>query len=132
VESRKLTPDEARQTMLNTWDCRISEVVDVLYGTYCMNPKSARAPKPMTLPKADDAKYLVTYAKGDDCKDHGHARKAMIDKLAKEQELWSRLRCLCARQHGDGTAASANPAAATRKCTAWCQEPFGCAAVEDA
>ena len=88
VESRKLTPDEARQTMLNTWDCRISEVVDVLYGTYCMNPKSARAPKPMTLPKADDAKYLVTYAKGDDLqKTMDTASKAMIDKLAKDKSL---------------------------------------------
>ena len=88
VESRKVTPDAARALMLDNWDCRISEVVDILFGTYCMNPKSASAPKPMALPKADDASYLVTYAKDEDlAKAMNTTSMAMIDKLAKDKGL---------------------------------------------
>lgn len=88
AESRKATPEEARRIMLATWDCRISEVVDVLNGTYCMTPKSRKAAAPMALPKADDARYLVTYAKGEDLnKAMDTASMAMIDKLNKERSL---------------------------------------------
>jgi acetamidase/formamidase len=88
VESRKMSEDQARRTMLDTWDCRISEVVDIVNGTYCMNPKSAKAAKPMALPRADDAKYLVTYAKGADLgKAMDTASMAMINKLTQEKHL---------------------------------------------
>jgi acetamidase/formamidase len=88
VEHDKIAADAARKKMLATWDCRISEVVDVLFGTYCMNPKSSKAPAPMTLPKADDARYLVTYAKDADlAKAMDTASMAMINKLAKEKSL---------------------------------------------
>jgi acetamidase/formamidase len=88
AETRKVTPDQARQIMLNTWDCRISEVVDVLFGTYCMNPKSANAPKPAALPKADNAKTFVTYASDENLgKAMDTASMAMINKLVKEKSL---------------------------------------------
>ena len=88
VEHDKIGADAAKKKMLATWDCRISEVVDVVNGTYCMNPKSSKAPPPMTLPKADDARYLVTYAKDADLgKAMDTASMAMINKLGKEKTL---------------------------------------------
>lgn len=88
VEHDKMKPEDARKKMLASWDCRISEVVDVVNGTYCMNPKSKNAPAPMTLSKADNARYLVTYAKGADLgKAMDTASMAMINKLSEEKKL---------------------------------------------
>ncbi|MGE5202007.1 MAG: acetamidase/formamidase family protein [Acidobacteriota bacterium] len=88
MESRKLTADAAKKAMLDGWDCRISEVVDVLYGTYCMTPKARGGAAPMALPKADNAKYLVTYAKDADLKKAmDTASYAMIEKLQKDRSL---------------------------------------------
>ncbi len=88
VESRKVTPDAARKIMRETWDCRISEVVDVLYGTVCMNPKSRNAPAPAALPKSDNDRYLVTYFKNADLKKAmDDASYAMIEKLQKDRGL---------------------------------------------
>ena len=28
--------------MMQGWDCRISEVVDIVKGTFCFNPKDAK------------------------------------------------------------------------------------------
>jgi acetamidase/formamidase len=88
VESRKITEEQARRRMLDTWDCRISEVVDVVLGTYCMNPKPGHGARPMALPKADSERYLVTYAKDMDLgKAMDTASMAMINKLAQEKKL---------------------------------------------
>ncbi|HVM80930.1 MAG TPA: acetamidase/formamidase family protein [Stellaceae bacterium] len=88
MESRKLDADAAKKEMIADWDCRISEVVDVLYGTYCMTPKSHGGRAPMALPKTDDAKYLVTYSKSPDLKKAmDEASYAMIEKLQKERNL---------------------------------------------
>jgi acetamidase/formamidase len=88
VEHDKMKPDQARQKMMATWDCRVSEVVDVVNGTYCMNPKSSKAPPPMALPKADNARYLVTYAHDADLgKAMDSASMAMINKLNQEKKL---------------------------------------------
>ncbi len=51
IEHYKVKPDEARKRMLARWDCRISEVVDVLSGTYCMTPKAKTSPAPPALPR---------------------------------------------------------------------------------
>jgi hypothetical protein len=39
---RKVSKEETDKIMVRQWDCRISEVVNVVKGTYCMNPKSPR------------------------------------------------------------------------------------------
>jgi acetamidase/formamidase len=65
-ERRKVSTTEAERIMTQTWDCRISEVVNVVKGTYCMNPKDPKAPAPMALPLTDDASYHVTYAASPD------------------------------------------------------------------
>ena len=43
VEQRKMSDADASQAMLDNWDCPISEVVNVVKGTYCMIPKAGRA-----------------------------------------------------------------------------------------
>ncbi|HTS91650.1 MAG TPA: acetamidase/formamidase family protein [Stellaceae bacterium] len=87
VESRKLSAEAAKKEMVASWDCRISEVVDVLFGTYCMTSKGHGTPA-MALPKTDSAKYLVTYAKNVDLKKAmDEASYAMIEKLQKERNL---------------------------------------------
>ena len=43
------------------WDCPISEVVDEVNGTYCLLPKTLRAPKSPDVLKQDSAKYWVSY-----------------------------------------------------------------------
>jgi acetamidase/formamidase len=88
MESRKLGADAAKKEMIANWDCRISEVVDVLYGTYCMTSKGRGGAAPMALPKTDSAKYLVTYSKSPDLKKAmDEASYAMIEKLQKERNL---------------------------------------------
>src|SRR5262249_22063544 len=66
AEQRKVGAADAEKIMIKTWDCRIAEVVDVLKGTYCMNPKNANAPPPPALPLAETAQYHVTYGASPD------------------------------------------------------------------
>jgi acetamidase/formamidase len=73
--------------MMATWDCRISEVVNVLKGTYCMIPKAPNVSAP-ALPHKDSPKYLVAYATGKDLnKTMDTASLAMIDRLTTEKHL---------------------------------------------
>jgi len=60
-----LSAADAQRRMLHTWDCRISEVVDVLKGTFCFNAKRG-APAGSNLPTAETPQALVTYAKSAD------------------------------------------------------------------
>jgi acetamidase/formamidase len=87
-ERRKVGAAEAEQIMTRTWDCRISEVVNVVKGTYCMNPKDAKAPAPMALPLADDATYHVTYAASPDLNEAMNAASyRMIERLQEVRKL---------------------------------------------
>ena len=51
---------EAARVFENTWDCRISEVVDEVLGTYCVVPKNLGAARTPDLPKADTATAWVS------------------------------------------------------------------------
>lgn len=87
AEQSRLSPQAARDRMLATWDCRISEVVNVLKGTYCMIPKATNA-SAASLPIKDSRDYLVTYARDKDLnRAMDTASLAMIDKLATEKHL---------------------------------------------
>ena len=87
AEQDRLSPDAARERMLATWDCRISEVVNILKGTYCMVPKATKA-SAVPLPIKDDADYLVTTATDKDLnKAMDTASLAMVDKLTTEKHL---------------------------------------------
>jgi acetamidase/formamidase len=86
AETRKVNEAEAEKIMLRQWDCRVSEVVNVVKGTYCMNPKSPR--NGPTLPTAENAEYHVTVVKDADLdKAMDGASMAMINLLQEKRKL---------------------------------------------
>lgn len=88
VEQRKVSREQAEQIMYDHWNCPISEVVNAVKGTYCMVPKQANARKPSPLPKADNAQYLVSYAKDADLeKAMSTAAFAHINMLEQKKKL---------------------------------------------
>jgi acetamidase/formamidase len=86
AETGKVSTAEAEKAMVQQWDCRISEVVNVVKGTYCMNPKSPRDGP--ALPTAEDTQYYVTLVKDADLdKAMDGASMAMINLLQDKQKL---------------------------------------------
>jgi acetamidase/formamidase len=74
--------------MLDIWNCPISQVVNGVKGTYCMVPKQVKTTKPAALPKQDNAKFFVTYAKDADLeKAMNSAAIAMIDGISEKKKL---------------------------------------------
>jgi acetamidase/formamidase len=87
-ELRQVSPAQAEKIMLETWNCPIAEVVNEVQGIYCMVPKQANASKSAPLPKADNQKFFVTYAKNPDIeKAMKAASMAMLKKVAKAKNL---------------------------------------------
>lgn len=87
MDQRKVARPQADKIMLETWNCPISEVVNGVKGVYCMLPKDINAPH-VTLPKTDDAKFFVTYAKDPDVeKAMSIASMAMINKIVETKKL---------------------------------------------
>jgi acetamidase/formamidase len=88
VEQRKVDQAEAERIMIKGWDCVISEVVDVLKGTMCRNPKNPGAPLPPRLPLAETPQYLVTYGASPDLNlAMDSASMAMINLLHDKRGL---------------------------------------------
>jgi acetamidase/formamidase len=89
MEQRKLGQEQANTMMMATWDCRISQVVDVNKGIHCFsakNPKLAR--KIETLPERESKTYLVTVGKDADLnKAMDAAAWDMIGLLETEKKL---------------------------------------------
>jgi acetamidase/formamidase len=82
------TTADAERRMTRQWDCRISEVVDVLKGTFCFNPKAAGTGSPPPLPTAETAEAWVTYAKNADLNAAmDSAAMAMIKQLQEKKGL---------------------------------------------
>lgn len=87
MEEHKLTQAQAEKKMLETWNCPIAEVVNGIKGVYCILPKQA-AIKSVALPKTDNAKFFVTYAKDADVeKAMSTASMAMINKIVAAKKL---------------------------------------------
>ena len=53
MATRRLSKADAVNVMEKSWDCRISEVVDEVLGTYCVVPKDPAAPPAPALPTGD-------------------------------------------------------------------------------
>src|SRR5262249_12053155 len=88
VEQRRVAPAEAQRIMLAGWDCRISEVVDIVKGTFCFNPKDVNAAAPAPLPSQETAADYVTVARNADLnKAMDDASLAMIDLMAQTKKL---------------------------------------------
>src|SRR5262244_1985153 len=67
IEQRKIDKAEAEKAMMASWDCRVSQVVDVNKGLHCFsakNPKEKR--KIEALPEAESKTYLVTVGRDTD------------------------------------------------------------------
>src|SRR5262245_6976784 len=88
TEHRKVAAADAQRIMMQGWDCRISEVVDIVKGTFCFNPKDARARPPGALPAKETATDYVTLASNADLnKAMDAASMAMINLLAEKRQL---------------------------------------------
>jgi len=89
MESRKIGKDEAEKLMLASWDCRVSQVVDVNKGLHCFSSKSTHASRRAELlPVSENRTYLVTVGKDTDLnKAMDAASWAMIELLQKQKGL---------------------------------------------
>ena len=89
MEKRKLDKDAADKLMLASWDCRVTQVVDVNKGLHCFTPKnSAERRKVQALPDAENKAYLVTVGRDADLnKAMDDAAWAMIELLQSQKNL---------------------------------------------
>jgi acetamidase/formamidase len=89
MEQRKVGKEQAEKVMLATWDCRITQVVDVNKGLHCFNvkdPRSQRRVEP--LPDRENRIYLVTVGRDADLnKAMDTASWEMIELLQKQKDL---------------------------------------------
>jgi len=88
AEQRKLPQEQVEKIMMSTWDCRVTQVVDVNKGLHCFiaKPNVRRAIE--ALPDRDNAKYIVTVGRSEDLnKAMDDASWAMLDVLEKQKNL---------------------------------------------
>jgi acetamidase/formamidase len=86
AETHKVSAADAERLMVQMWDCRVSEVVNVVKGTYCMVPKRASAAP--VLPSGENGQYYVTVGKDADLdKAMDGASMAMINLLVEKRKL---------------------------------------------
>src|SRR6266498_1893241 len=89
MEQRKIGKEQAEKLMIASWDCRVSQVVDVNKGLHCLSAKSPRGKRRVeTMPDRESMLYLVTVGKDADLnKAMDDASWAMIELLQKEKNL---------------------------------------------
>ncbi len=89
MEQRKIDQAAAEKVMMASWDCRVSQVVDVNKGLHCFSAKNPRAKRVIeALPAAENKTYLVTVGKDADLnKAMDDASWAMIELLEKQKNL---------------------------------------------
>lgn len=89
TEQRELSKAQADRMMMASWDCRITQVVDVNKGIHCFSAKGAkRARKIEALPDQENKTYLVTVGKDADLnKAMDDASWSMIELLQNEKKL---------------------------------------------
>lgn len=87
AEQRKIGKEQVDKVMMASWDCRISQVVDVNKGIHCFTAKSG-ARKIEALPEKENKTYLVTVGKDADLnKAMDDASWAMLELLQSEKKL---------------------------------------------
>jgi len=87
TEKRKVPAEQVDKVMMATWDCRISQVVDVNKGIHCFTAKSGTR-KIEALPEKENKAYLVTVGKDADLnKAMDDASWAMIELLQSDKKL---------------------------------------------
>src|SRR5438876_9118158 len=74
MEQRKIDKAAAEKAMMASWDCRVSQVVDVNKGLHCFSAKNPKGKRRVeALPDRENMLYLVTVGKDPDL------NKAMYD-----------------------------------------------------
>jgi acetamidase/formamidase len=87
TDQRKVPTEQVDKAMMATWDCRITQVVDVNKGIHCFTAKSG-ARKIEALPDKEDKSYLVTVGKDADLnKAMDDAAWAMVELLQSDKKL---------------------------------------------
>ena len=90
ADKQGLSADDAARAFEKTWDCRISEVVDEVLGSYCvvpkdLNPAAARTPN---LPTSDTATAWVSTATAPKALDAMKtAASAALDSMAANLDI---------------------------------------------
>lgn len=88
MATRRLSRADAVNVMEKSWDCRISEVVDEVLGTYCVVPKDPAAPPAPALPTGDTPTAWVSSASAPKALDAMKvAASAALDKMAANLEI---------------------------------------------
>src|SRR5438477_5806512 len=89
MEQRKVAKEAAEKLMMASWDCRVSQVVDVNKGLHCFNSKGTRGKRRVeTLPDRENMNYLVTVGRDADLnKAMDDASWAMIELLQNQKNL---------------------------------------------
>ena len=88
AERENVPPARAEEVMLRMWNCPISEVVNIVKGTYCMLPKAKGARAPTPLPAREDDRTFVTLGSDPDLnKAMDTASMAMINVLVERKSL---------------------------------------------
>jgi len=89
MEQRKIDKAAAEKMMMASWDCRVTQVVDVNKGLHCFSAKNTKEKRAIeALPAAENKTYLVTVGKDADLnKAMDDASWAMIELLEKQKGL---------------------------------------------
>src|SRR5213595_548493 len=89
MEQRKIDKAAAEKMMMASWDCRVTQVVDVNKGLHCFSAKKPKEKRAIeALPAAENKTYLVTVGKDADLnKAMDDASWAMIEFLEKQKGL---------------------------------------------
>ena len=89
MEQRKIDKAAAEKVMMASWDCRVSQVVDVNKGLHCFSAKNPKGQRKIeALPDAENKTYLVTVGKDADLnKAMDDASWAMIELLQNQKNL---------------------------------------------
>jgi acetamidase/formamidase len=89
MEQRKINQDQANKIMMDNWDCRVTQVVDVNKGLHCFSAKNQYLHRRIEpLPDRENRAYLVTIGKNSDLNvAMDSAASAMINLLEKEKKL---------------------------------------------
>jgi len=88
AEQRGVSAAEAQSIMQQIWDCRIAEVVNIVRGAYCFNPKNTQAPAPDALPMQDTETDHVSIGRNADLnKAMEQAAMGMINLLVEKRKL---------------------------------------------
>jgi acetamidase/formamidase len=89
MEQRKIDKAAAQKLMMASWDCRVTQVVDVNKGLHCFNAKNPKEKRSVeALPGAENKAYFVTVGRDADLnKAMDDASWAMIELLQQKKGL---------------------------------------------